>query len=63
MMKNAVVPPADVLRALYRTPNRHERRAGEAKARRNRKLFARYKAHMAQHGYDATFDDFIKSMP
>lgn len=45
-------------------PNRHERRAGEVKARQNRKLFARYKVHMALHGYDdATFDDFIRSIP
>lgn len=43
--------------------NRHGRRKQQAIARKQRHLFNRYKTHMAQKGYDATFDDFIKDMP
>jgi hypothetical protein len=43
--------------------NRAGRRKADAIARKQRHLFNRYKAHMKDQGYDATFDDFVKSMP
>lgn len=42
------------------TGNRKERRTMRAKARSS---FKKYKAHMQAHGYDATFNDFLESMP
>ena len=42
------------------TGNRKERRTMKAKARSS---FKKYKVHMQTHGYDATFNDFLESMP
>jgi hypothetical protein len=64
-------PPIDPLASLATsdTPgaamatNRAGRRRQQAVARKQRKLFARYKVHMAHNGYDATFDDFINCTP
>lgn len=44
-------------------PNRKARRTSLAQGRRLRKKFADYQAHMKQHGYDASFDDFVNSIP
>lgn len=44
-------------------PNRKARRASLAQGKRLRKKFAGYQAHMKQHGYDTTFDDFVQSIP